>query len=115
MILYKKPQLKPYITVFLHPLTMTTTTTKKFNSFISRPLQDCTLGDIPGVGKSTLPKLQCSGMDTPEKLMGLYLLSSRDPEKLKEWLIHTCGIRAQEAGKITEAFDSKSRGAMIVC
>ena len=94
---------------------MTTTTTKKFNTFLSRPLQDCALGDIPGVGKSTLPKLQGSGMDTPEKLMGLFLLSSRDPVKLKEWLIHTCGIRAQEAGKITEAFDTKSRGAMIVC
>jgi hypothetical protein len=94
---------------------MTTTTTKKFNSFISRPLQDCALNDVPGVGKSSSSKLQSSGLDTPEKLMGLYLVSDRDPEKMKRWLIDHCTIRAQEARKISDAFDKKSQGAMIMC
>ena len=99
-----------------HIVIMTTlTTTKKFNTFISRPLQDCDLLDIPGIGKCSHGKLVSSGMDTPEKLMGLYLVSARNPEKMKHWLVSNCSIRAQEAGKISEAMDRKSQGAMVVC
>jgi hypothetical protein len=92
---------------------MTNTTTKKFNTFMSRPLQDSVLGDIPGVGKSSLVKLLSVNMDTPEKLMGLYLFSSRNPETVKLWLISNCTIRAQEAGKISEALDKKAQAAML--
>ena len=99
-----------------HIVKMSTiTTTKKFNNFISRPLQDCSLLDIPGVGKSSHEKLVASGMDTPEKLMGLYLVSARSAEKMKQWLVSNCSVRAQEAGKISEALDRKSQGAMLVC
>ena len=94
---------------------MTTTTTKKFNTFLSRPLQDCLLNDIPGVGPSSLAKLLSSGMDTPEKLMGLYLISNSDPNEMKQWLTENCKLRTQEAGKISDALDKKSRGAMLVC
>ena len=66
--------------------------------------------------RKVLPgKLVSSGMDTPEKLMGLYLVSARNPEKMKHWLVSNCSIRAQEAGKISEAMDRKSQGAMVVC
>jgi hypothetical protein len=34
---------------------------------------------------------------------------------MKRWLIDHCTIRAQEAGKISDAFDKKSQGAMIMC
>ncbi len=93
-------------------LTTTTTTTKKFNSFIARPLQDCSLSDIPGVGKSSLAKLLEVKMDTPEKLMGVYLISSRDPQRMKHWLVSHCSIRAQEAGKISDAIDRKSQSVV---
>jgi hypothetical protein len=94
-------------------IRMTNTTTKKFNTFISRPLQDSTLSDIPGVGKSSLLKLLSMSMDTPEKLMGLYLFSNRNPETVKLWLITNCTIRAQEAGKISEAIDKKAQASML--
>ncbi len=58
----------------------TNTTTKKFNTFISRPLQDCSISDIPGVGVSSLTKLLEADFDTPEKLMGMFLLYSRDEQ-----------------------------------
>lgn len=89
-------------------------TTKKFSSFISRPLQDCSLCDIPGVGKSSLAKLLEAKMDTPEKLMGMYMISSRDPQRMKHWLVSNCSIRAQEAGKISEALNKKSQAAMVI-
>ena len=92
---------------------MTTTTTKKFNSFISRPLQDCSLNDVPGVGAASRAKLIDARLDTPEKLMGMFLISSRDPQQMKHWLISSCLLRAQEAGKISEALHRKSESEMI--
>ncbi len=91
----------------------TTTTTKKFNSFISRPLQDCSLNDVPGVGATSRTKLIDARLDTPEKLMGMFFMSSRDPHQMKHWLISSCSIRAQEAGKISEALHRKSESGMI--
>ena len=92
---------------------MTESNTKKFNTFISRPLQDCSLSDIPGIGMSTLAKLIEADIDTPEKLMGVYFISSRNSQKMKEWLVSVCSLRAQEAGKISEALDRKSQSAMV--
>ena len=92
---------------------MTESNTKKFNTFISRPLQDCSLSDIPGIGMSTLAKLLEADIDTPEKLMGVYFISSRNSQKMKEWLVSVCSLRAQEAGKISEALDRKSQSAMV--
>jgi hypothetical protein len=34
---------------------------------------------------------------------------------MKQWLVSNCSVRAQEAGKISEALDRKSQGAMLVC
>jgi hypothetical protein len=59
---------------------MADSTTKKFNTFVSRPLQDCTLSDVPGVGVSTLHKLVAAGINTPEKLIGMYFMNNREPE-----------------------------------
>ena len=92
----------------------TNTTSKKFNTFISRPLQDSVLNDIPGVGQTSLLKLLQNKMDTPEKLMGVYLLNSRSPERMKHWLISNCSLRSQEASKISEAMDKKASSQMMM-
>ena len=91
-----------------------TTTTKKFNTFISRPLQDSSIRDIPGVGTCSLTKLLEMNIDSPEKLMGMYLMSNRDRQKMKNWIISSCSIRAQEAEKITNAIEKKSEPMMKV-
>jgi hypothetical protein len=90
-----------------------TTTTKKFNTFISRPLQDCSLSDVPGVGKSSLEKLFASNIDTPEKLMGIFLVSGSDPTKMKHWLVSSCLIRAKEGNTISEALYRKMQNSML--
>jgi hypothetical protein len=98
-----------------HTQMATTTTSKKFNTFLSRPLQDCELNDVPGVGQATLLKLLQNSMDTPEKLMGAYLLNTRNAEKMQRWLISNCGLRMQEARKIAEALDRKAHSQMMCC
>jgi hypothetical protein len=88
-------------------------TTKKFNSFISRPLQDCMLSDVPGVGEKSLHKLLDAGINTPDKLIGMFFMNNRDPEQMRRWLTTVCAIRSQEAEKISEALERKSMAAMV--
>jgi hypothetical protein len=87
-------------------------TTKKFNDFMSRPLQDCDIKNVPGVGPVALGKLKNANIDTAEKLVGHFLLLGRDPDKMTNWLQEVCDIRVQEGTKISDALHKKA--AIIV-
>jgi hypothetical protein len=50
----------------------TLTTTKKFELFQSKPLQDCELKDVPSVGQVTMDKLKEANIDSAEKLIGQF-------------------------------------------
>jgi hypothetical protein len=84
------------------------TTTKKFDDFMSRPLQDCDIQNVPGVGPVALGKLKDANIDTAEKLVGHFLLLGRDTEKMSKWLQDVCEIRMQESGKVSEALQKKA-------
>jgi hypothetical protein len=90
-----------------------TTTTKKHNSFMSTPLQDCTLCCIPGVGEVAHQRLISAGVSTPEQLMGHFLLANRDYRTMTRWLL-AAGVRAQEAVKIASALERKGRAVVSV-
>ncbi len=87
--------------------------TKKFNSFLSTPLQDCTLSDIPGVGQSSLAKLLKLHITSPEQLIGICLTVSCNPVRTKQWLMSTCAIRSQEAETMSEALCRKAQNSMV--
>jgi hypothetical protein len=83
-------------------------TTKKFDDFMSRPLQDCDIKNVPGVGDVALAKLKDANIDTAEKLIGHFLLLGRDTDKMSQWLKDVCEVRSQESGKIAEALQKKA-------
>jgi hypothetical protein len=87
-------------------------TTKKHASFLSTPLQDCALGEVPGVGPVAHARLVAAGVSTAEQLMGRFLLCGRCEDAMVQWLMGMGGIRAQEAGKIAAALERK--GAVTV-
>ena len=80
---------------------------------MSTPLQDCNLGDVPGVGDVACARLMEAGVHTSEQLMGHFLINSRNPHTITRWLLEL-GIRAQEAGKIATALERKGRGTVAV-
>jgi hypothetical protein len=89
------------------------TTTKKHNTFMSTPLQDCHLSDVPGAGDVACAKLIEAGVCTPEQLMGHFLISNRNHSTMTQWLVAS-GVRAQEAAKIATALDRKGRATVAV-
>ena len=87
-------------------------TTQKLNTFLSRPLRDCALREVPGVGEVAHAKIvAASEIDTAEKLIGQFLLLGRERSQL--WLRDACGVRSQEAQRITDALQSKTE--RLVC
>ena len=87
-------------------------TTQKLNTFLSRPLRDCALREVPGVGEVAHDKIvAASEIDTAEKLIGQFLLLGRERSQL--WLRDACGVRSQEAQRITDALQSKTE--RLVC
>jgi hypothetical protein len=90
----------------------TTTTTKKFDAFLSCPLQDGELTSVPGVGPKTHSKLKEACIDTVEQLMGQFLLLGRDTDRMSQWLKETCDVRPRDAATISEGLQKK--GAKIV-
>ena len=52
-----------------------------------------------------------SEIDTAEKLIGQFLLLGRERSQL--WLRDACGVRSQEAQRITDALQSKTE--RLVC
>lgn len=97
----------------LGPPFYATTTTKKHNTFMSTPLQDCALSDIPGVGDVARARLIAAGVETPEQLVGHFLVGKRDTRAMTHWLL-TAGVRAQEVGKIVAALEKKVRVTVAV-
>ena len=95
------------------PADPVTNTSKKQNTFLSTPLQDCSLSDVPGVGEVARAKLIEAGVATPEQLMGHFLIAKRNHGIMTQWLMAS-GIRTQEAVKIASALDCKAAATVAV-
>ena len=89
------------------------TTTKKQNTFMSTPLQDSSLADVPGVGAVACARLNEAGIISSEQLMGHFLISNRSAVIMTQWLT-VSGVRAQEAGKIAAALECKARATVSI-
>jgi hypothetical protein len=88
-------------------------TTKKNATFLSAPLQDSALRDVPGVGDVAFARLSEAGIESAEQLMGHFLISKRNPATMTHWLTSS-GVRAQEAGKIAAALERKARATVSI-
>ena len=93
--------------------TPSTTTTKKHATFLSTPLQDSALLDVPGVGEVAGARLASAGVESAEQLVGQFLVCRRCPEAMARWLTGV-GVRAQEAGKIASAVEKKARMVVAI-
>ncbi len=78
------------------------------NEFISTPLQDCEITDVPGLEHRAVEKLKEANIDTAEKLIVQYLILGRDVDTMADWLMEVCDIRSKEAGKICDVLDRKA-------
>ena len=87
--------------------TMSTSTAHEY--FMSTPLQDIALDQVPGVGDKTLPKLRQASISSAEALFGYFLYVGRDEENFRDWLkADSIGVRGAEAKKVHDAMRDKA-------
>ena len=79
--------------------------TNKLQNFLSKPLQDLDIKDMPGVGTATLKKMEDAEIGTVEQLFGYFLYSGDDFE---DWLRKSCGVKPYIARKIVENMQEKA-------
>ncbi|VDL89713.1 unnamed protein product [Schistocephalus solidus] len=73
------------------------TTSQKLRNFVSEPIGDKSVFELPGIGEKLGARLKTKGYEKASVVLGQYLLLYRDEELFCDWLKETCGANAKQA------------------
>lgn len=80
--------------------------------FMSTPLEDISIDQVPGVGSATLPRLTEGNIFSGEALFGYFLYLGRDEGSFRQWLKDALEVHGAPAKKVYESMRDK---ADVVC
>ncbi|MES1905905.1 MAG: Barrier-to-autointegration factor, partial [Paramarteilia canceri] len=85
-----------------------TSTSKKHMNFVSEPLGEKPICEVPGIGPVYGEKLTQGGFDKAYVLLGQYLLLKKDNQTFEEFLMDEYGISKRSAEMCSNGFASYS-------
>ena len=92
-----------------HQPASTMSTSVAHEYFMSTPLQDISLDQVPGVGDKTSPKLRAARISKAEALFGYFLYVGRDEESFRDWLkADRIGVHGATAKRLYDAMRDKA-------
>lgn len=62
-------------------------TTKKHDDFVSSPIGEKLVTDLPGIGDRTGRLLNDKGFTRAYKVIGQFLILDKDEQRFKDWLV----------------------------
>ncbi|XP_074503352.1 barrier-to-autointegration factor-like [Sebastes fasciatus] len=74
------------------------TNTLDHQEFVNERMGNKSVLFLPGIGKKRGRKLELKDFDKAYLVLGQFLLLKKDHERFTEWLKHTSGANAREAG-----------------
>ncbi|CAH8484626.1 unnamed protein product [Heterobilharzia americana] len=74
------------------------TTSQKHKSFVSEPISEKVVEEIPGIGEKLGERLKAKGYDKAYIVLGQFLLLRCEEDLFKEWLSQTCGANSKQSG-----------------
>ncbi|XP_029927164.1 barrier-to-autointegration factor-like [Myripristis murdjan] len=77
--------------------------TKKHQNFVSKPMEDKAVTDMPGIRGALGKRLQKQGFDKAYMLLGKFVAHKKNTEKFAKWLRETFGASAQQADICTRS------------
>jgi len=86
-----------------------TTSSVALKYFLSTPLQDIALKDVPGVGKESLKVLLRKDFRATEQLFGYFLYLGRREHDVRAFLRDTIGLQGAQAKQVYDSLASKAR------
>ena len=83
-----------------------TTTTKKHRDFVSEPIKQKHVTELPGIGKVLGERLEEKGFNKARKLMGQFLILGEDKKEFMDWLRSKCGANPKQGGDCYNALNN---------
>ncbi|KAA3671187.1 barrier-to-autointegration factor [Paragonimus westermani] len=72
-------------------------TSQKLRNFVTEPIGDKLVTELPGIGLKLGERLQDKGFDKANVVLGQFLLLKCDEELFKDWLRDSCGANAKQS------------------
>lgn len=85
------------------------TTSQKHSSFVTEPICEKVVEDLPGIGEVLGKRLKSHGYDKAYVVLGQYLLLRCDEELFKDWLSQKCGANSKQANDCYTALNDWCR------
>lgn len=67
-------------------------TTQKHRDFVSEPIGEKPVTELPGIGNTLGRQLTVEGFDKAYMVLGQYLVLKKNKENFKTWLNETCRV-----------------------
>ncbi|MED6267677.1 Barrier-to-autointegration factor [Characodon lateralis] len=71
-------------------------TSKKHGAFVAEPMGEKRVTALPGIGKILGGRMEESGFDKANVVLGQFLVLKKDEELFDNWLKDTCGANAKQ-------------------
>ncbi|KAK6317628.1 hypothetical protein J4Q44_G00130280 [Coregonus suidteri] len=72
------------------------TTSQKHRNFVSEPMGNRSVRDVPGIGPVQGRRLEDKGVPRADQMLGQYLVSGRDQGQFQGYLKNTTGANAKQ-------------------
>ncbi|KAL0994927.1 hypothetical protein UPYG_G00129470 [Umbra pygmaea] len=72
------------------------TTSQKHRNFVSEPMGNRSVRDVPGIGHAQGRRLEEQGISRADQLLGRYLMSGRDQVLFQKFLKNATGANAKQ-------------------
>ncbi|KAK6317627.1 hypothetical protein J4Q44_G00130270 [Coregonus suidteri] len=72
------------------------TTSQKHRNFVSEPMGNRSVRDVPGIGPVQGRRLEDKGVTRADQMLGQYLVSGRDQGQFQGYLKKTTGANAKQ-------------------
>ncbi|VDN96010.1 unnamed protein product [Rodentolepis nana] len=80
-------------------------TSQKHRNFVSEPIGDKSVMDLPGVGEVIGTRLKKKGYNMAYNVLGQYLLLNKDEELFIDWMKITSSANQKQAKDCFDALD----------
>jgi barrier-to-autointegration factor len=80
--------------------------TIKHKNFVSEPIRDKHITDVPGIGVNLGKRLESSGVNKAYILLGRFLFQNKDEKTFIAWLKASCGANNSQAQQTYNALKS---------
>ncbi|KAH8379189.1 hypothetical protein KR009_003488 [Drosophila setifemur] len=75
------------------------TTSQKFRNFVSEPMRDKDVCELPGIGDKLGLKMSAAGFGTASSVLGMYLLLKQEQDYFEDWLNDICQANSKQANE----------------